>query len=199
MKSQQCWKRLRQQCCTTSMRHDEEQWHSSGFRLAVSVPWLSRVLCGLSSLSHNHLFYPHTFEMQPIGAWNCNRSHSLPCGCPRLHPDFEVSLNEPHSAIKALPPRYSHCCHTGGTVSRFGGVEWSGEGKQAHTSVWMLHHNPKMWSSGICCFFQDAFTLKVYMLLTGKLKWYSANSGQISLNKYPICTSLRKKIWIYCM
>lgn len=119
--------------------------------------------------------------MQPLGAWNCNRSHSLPCGCPRLHPDFEVPLNEPHSAIKALPPRYSHCCHTGGTVSQFGGVEWSGEGKQAHTSVWMLHHNPKMWSSGICCFFQNAVTLKVYMLLTGKLKWYSANSGQISL------------------
>lgn len=32
-------------------------------------------------------------------------SHSLPCGCPRPHPDFKVPLNEPCSPIKAQPPQ----------------------------------------------------------------------------------------------
>lgn len=69
-------------------------------------------------------------------------SHSLPCGCPRLHPDFKVPLNEPHSPIKAMAPQgISTAATVVGTVSRFGGVEWSSEGKQAHTSMWILHRN----------------------------------------------------------
>lgn len=123
-----------------------------GSWLVASVPRLTHLSCGLSSLSHNHLSLPHTFEMQPTGPWNCNSPRSLPRGCPRLHPDFEVPLQEPHLAIKALPPRYSHCCHSGGTVSRFEGAEWSGEGKQAQLSVRMLHHDSEMWKEGISFF-----------------------------------------------
>lgn len=69
-------------------------------------------------------------------------SHCLPCGCPRLRPDFKVPLNEPHSPIKAQPPQGIPTAATVvGMLVDLEVLNETGEGKQAHTAVRLLYCN----------------------------------------------------------